>query len=782
MHVDNMTSNVWLSLLVSSLPDATLVTDQHRNILIANQLFCDLFGIKKSPADLTGYSAGELLSDISGNIADMVTVTNRIFSLYESRKAADGDEVRLKDGRIILRSHRPIQLKEQFIGHLWTYHDETENLRISQQLNEQKTFYEDILNNIPADVAIFSPSHHYLFLNPVAIRDADLRKWLIGKTDADYCIIRGKDMAIAEKRRAIFKKITADRRDHSWEEKLKNRQGEDHYMLRKMSPVYDEQGNLKLIIGYGVDITEQKKIEEQITLSEKKYRDLFNNSQAIICTHDMNGRLLDVNPALCELLGVKATELTGTNIKDVLPDTDLPMFEDMYIPSIVNNKNVKGLFRIIGPAGKRLYLLYQNYYVTLPDQPPYVVAFAQDVTDRIKAEKELKAAKKNTDANAQAKEKFLANMSHEIRTPMSGILGIAALLQKTTLNLEQREYVGLLQDSAQNLLNIINDILDLGKITAGEIVLERIEFDIITKISSILQLFHVSAGDKKLALYFNNQAGSRFPVIGDPTRFTQILNNLLSNAIKFTHAGSIELYAGIEDENEEEAILHFYVKDSGIGIDENKLIQIFQPFTQAYADTTRKYGGTGLGLAITQNLIELQQGQIWVESKPKKGSTFHFVITYSKPPRSMKAVVETDISKPVRVSNQLGQLKVLLAEDNDINQLLAKSILQYWGFETKVATNGNEALHLLKQENFDIILMDIQMPEKSGIEAAEEIRALPDPVKNQVPIIALTANALKGEEIRYFAAGMNDYLTKPFNEHELYTVITRVYQSKRNSS
>ncbi|RFM29440.1 PAS domain S-box protein [Deminuibacter soli] len=780
MQVDKNLSDIWLHALVSSLPDATMITDQHRNILILNQLFCDLFGIKQAPEELAGYNSSDLLAEHGGILSDLANVASRLLNLYETRQQADGDILRLRDGRIIVRSHRPIHIKDHFIGHLWSYQDETEKIRITDQLKEQKAFYEDILNNIPADIAIFSPTHHYLYMNPIAISDADLRKWLIGKTDADYCIMRGKDMAIAEKRRAIFKKITADKCEHSWEERLINKKGEESYHLRRMSPVYDEAGALKLIIGYGMDITGRKKIEEQILLSERRYRDLFNYSQAMICTHDMEGRLLEVNPAFCETLELTETQLTGSLLQSLIPDSDKSMFEDIYLPSIINNKKAKGLFRMLTASGRRLYLLYQNYYVNHPDQPPYVVAFAQDVTDRIKAEKELKAAKKTTDENARAKEKFLANMSHEIRTPMSGILGITALLQKTLLNNEQQGYVNLLNDSAQNLLNIINDILDLGKITAGEIVLEKIEFDIITKISSTLKLFQVNAADKKLALYFDNQIGNRYTVTGDPTRFTQILNNLLSNAIKFTHSGSIELYAGIEEETDDEAVLHFYVKDSGIGIDENKLIQIFQPFTQAYAETTRKYGGTGLGLAITQNLIELQQGQIWVESKPRKGSTFHFTITYAKPGNTMAQSLNTSVSRPSRVSNQLGQLKVLLAEDNDINQLLAKSILQYWGFETKVATNGNEAVQLVRKEQFDIILMDIQMPEKSGIEAAMEIRAMADKQKQQIPIIALTANALKGEEMKYFAAGMNDYLTKPFNEHELYTVITRVYQSKRN--
>ena len=781
-HVKNavsaeaVTASQWLQMLVSSLPKATLITDQHRNIIITNQQFCDLFHITKTPDQLVGLSTLDLLEEYSNTIEDLGQVMDKVHKLYNTRQPASNDELHMKDGRILLRDHRPIYLQDHFIGHLWSYSDETEKINSARLIQEQKKFYEDILNNVPADIAVFSPAHHYLYLNPIAIRDEDLRKWLIGKTDVDYCLYRGKDLALAEKRQAIFKKITEEKRTHTWEEKVLNRKGEEEYHLRRMSPIYDETGKLKLLIGYGLDITEQKKIETQGKLSERRYKDLFNYSQAFICTHDLQGKLLEVNPALCEAMELTPDEIIGSNLKSLLPEEDQPLFDDFYIPAILNNKKVKGLFCAIKKSGRKAYLLYQNYKVELPNQEPYVVAFAQDVTERIRAERQLKEAKKVTEETARTKEKFLANMSHEIRTPMNGILGITALLQKTKLDKEQYSFLQMIQDSAQNLLNIINDILDLEKIRSGEIVLEKIEFDIAAKLQSALQLFQVEANRKNLLLKLDSHIGNSYPVTGDPTRFTQILNNLLSNAIKFTPAGTITLYAGIENETEKETLLHFYVQDNGIGIEENKLIKIFQPFTQAYAETTRKYGGTGLGLAITKNLIELQKGQVWVESQVKKGSIFHFTIRYAKATPSEQPQDKTIVNEPVK--NKLGKLKILLAEDNEINLLLARSILQYWGFEARVAVNGNEVIRLMQEEDFDIVLMDIQMPEKSGIDAAREIRAMTDPVKNSVPIIALTANALKGEEQKYFAVGMNDYLTKPFTEKELYTVIDRVYQPK----
>jgi PAS domain S-box-containing protein len=765
-------NSLWLNALIANLPQAILFVDDTQKIIITNTQFCRLFNIKRKPDDLRGESFGELFVELSSVFEDPANIIVRINNLTSAKKPSLKEHLHLVDGRILTRDYMPISVEGEFAGHMWTFADDTEKIKADILLNEQKAFYEDVLNNLPSDIAVFSPEHKYLFLNPVAVKDAELRKWLVGKTDVDYCLLRGKDMSLAEKRRNIFKHITESKKELQWEEKIINKQGEVEHHLRKMSPIYDENEQLKLIIGYGVNITERKIIEEKIQLSEKRYRDLFNYSQAIICTHDMQGNFLSVNPALLDIFGYSEEEVVGKNLKDFLLPEDRSSFDEMYLTSIITNNKVKGLFRILHKSGRKIYLLYQNYKVAeSSDGEAYIIAFAQDVTDRIKAEKQLKEAKKVTEQTAKTKERFLANMSHEIRTPMNGILGITSLLLKTEMKDDQREYLNIVQDSAQNLLTIINDILDLEKVATGKVELEHIAFNIIHKLQTIVKLFEVNSNSKGVKLSLENHVGERLNVAGDPTRFNQIMNNLISNAIKFTDEGSIKIIVDKEKETEQFITLRFAVKDSGIGIDEDKLVKIFQPFTQAYPETSRKYGGTGLGLAITKNLIELQGGTIWVDSKPRKGSTFYFSITYQKCKEEDMQLVNP-IDKPVR--NDLGRLRVLLAEDNEVNQLLAKSILQYWGFDSEIATTGNEVLQWLNKENFDVILMDIQMPEKSGLEAAKEIRNLPDAKKRNIPIIALTANALKGEEKKYMAVGMNDYLTKPFKENELYEVISKV--------
>lgn len=771
-------NKAFLSGLVANLPNALLITDENRKLIIINQQFCEMFSLSESPEELIGKTGFEILEKLKDKLVDFETQKNEINEVAGNKESVFDKEMQLLNGRIVKRDYVPIKHDDIFLGHIWLFKDETEKIIAQQEVRKQKEFYEGILNNLPADIAVFSPEHKYLFLNPVAVKDPELRKWMIDKTDIDYCILKGKDLSMAERRRSIYNKVIQTRKNVEWEETIINREGKEEFHLRKMSPVYDKKGELKMLIGYGIDITEVKKIQQQITLSEKRYRDLFSYSQAIICTHDMQGNLLTVNPSLCEVLEYDESEVVGRNLKDFLPEEDKIIFDEIYLQNIPVTRKLKGLFRVITKSGRRAYLLYQNYCVEEENNAePYVIAFSQDVTDRIKMEKELKAAKKVTEETAKAKERFLANMSHEIRTPMNGIIGITDLLLKTKLSEEQETYLKIIEDSAQNLLNIINDILDLEKISAGHISLELLPVNINARLNSIIQFFQYTAKQKSLDLVLKNNLPKHLTVLADPTRIRQIFNNLISNAIKFTHTGTITVNANIKQETEKTIELHFSVEDSGIGIERDKLLQIFQPFTQAYPETSRIYGGTGLGLAITKNLIELQKGSIWVESEHGSGSTFHFTVEYEKTADVEEA---SDTFNYDITGRPLTGLKVLIAEDNEVNQFLIRNILEQWGMQVFIAANGQKAVDLVKQNEFALILMDIQMPVLNGLDATRNIRQMDDPKKSKTPVIALTANALKGEELRYFEVGMNDFLIKPFKEHELFNIVQKVLNLNLN--
>ena len=631
----------------------------------------------------------------------------------------------------------------------------------------QRDFYEEILNFIPSDIVVMDTDGRYLFLNPVAVKDPVMRNWLIGKTDKDYFIKSGKDAAVADHRKTLFQELMQTKQQVEWEEEMTDKNGEKEILLRKMFPVPDEQGIIKMIIGYGINITERKKIEEQVFRSEKRYRDLFNYSQALICTHELNGRILSTNPAILHAMQYTEAEMIGKSIKDFIPFEQQDRFEKNYLDIINKNGKSQGVFSVLSKTGKKIYLLYQNYKVEEPGLEPYIIGFSQDITQRILAEQELMHAKKITEDSAAAKKAFLANMSHEIRTPMNGILGIAAVMAKTVLDKEQQNYLGMIQDSAGNLLAIVNDILDLEKIEAGKMQLEEIPFNITDKISTVIRSFNFKAEEKGISLTHKNQLPQSLQVNGDPYRLVQILNNFLSNALKFTGQGRITLDTHIKFDKEDWMAIEFIIEDTGIGIPDDKLKAIFTPFVQASLNTTRKYGGTGLGLSICKNLIEMQGGELWVESRINEGTTFRFILPYKKHEAPLM-----ENTPPLAFNYAiLGKRRILVAEDVELNQFLAKHIMQAWGFEVIIAENGRKAIALLEENDFDLVLMDIQMPEMDGISATQYIRQMQDVKKAAIPIIALTANALKGDSDIYIKAGMNDYLSKPFTEASLFKVI-----------
>jgi len=634
----------------------------------------------------------------------------------------------------------------------------------------QSHFFENILNMVPAEIIVADADYRFLYANASAMPDQHMREWMIGKTNEEYCQYAGRPAAMARARRMVFEKARRTRRVVEWAESAQDSEGVVQHFLHRVYPVFDEGGQLQQVIIYVVRITETKEFEEKVQLSEKRYRDLFNHSQALICTHHLNGKLLSVNPAICKVLGFEEGEMLGRSIQEFVPEKHRARFEEEYLRRIGASENaVSGEFCVLSKQGDEIYLLYKNFRMDEPGSEPYVIGFSQDITDRINMEKELRITKQLTDDIARAKESFLAHMSHEIRTPMNGILGIASLLNKTRLDAQQRNYLQLIQESANNLLVIVNDILDLEKIVAGKLQLEQIPFKIVDKIATTIQSFIYRAEEKELGLIFQNAIPGDLVVKGDPYRLSQVLNNILSNALKFTNEGHINISTGIREHNGEEVVVEITIQDTGIGIGKEQLRTIFEPFEQADATISRKYGGTGLGLTISKNMVEMQGGELLVHSEEGKGSAFTIRVPYQL---SIEAMQENEVSQEIDYKS-LGHRKVLVAEDVELNQYLARHILESWDFEVVIANNGKEALEALEKSSFDCILMDVQMPEMDGIEATQHVRRLPDPVKAGIPIIALTANALKGDSEKYLAAGMTDYLAKPFDEARLFRVISR---------
>lgn len=383
-------------------------------------------------------------------------------------------------------------------------------------------------------------------------------------------------------------------------------------------------------------------------------------------------------------------------------------------------------------------------------------------------EEELKKARDDAEKMSRTKGEFLANMSHEIRTPMNGVIGTLQLLEDTSLTESQREYVSIAYKSADSLLSILNDILDLSKIEAGKLEFEAIPFDLREVVKDVVAL-HASKAEQ-MGIYLNSDIDETVPkkVIGDPTRMRQVMVNLISNAIKFTSEGGVSIRVKLKLKDEKDALIRVEVKDTGIGIPENKHQKLFLAFSQADGSTTRKHGGSGLGLTIVRQLVEMMKGNLGIESEVGKGSKFWFVVPLSiARDDQLLPVPLTEVAKPVVLAG-----KVLLVEDNPINQMVARKMLEKIGLESVLAENGKQALQCLQREKFDAVLMDCQMPEMDGFEATEIWREQEQLSSNsRVPIIAMTANVMQGDRERCLSSGMDDYLGKPVRQAELGSIL-----------
>ncbi|MBO9701110.1 MAG: response regulator [Sporocytophaga sp.] len=403
-----------------------------------------------------------------------------------------------------------------------------------------------------------------------------------------------------------------------------------------------------------------------------------------------------------------------------------------------------------------------------PDLGKVLLCYSIDVSKQKQTSETLKKEKEHAEASSKAKEQFISVISHEIRTPMNTVVGMTNLLLQSQHYPEQRDYLNALKASSDNLLAIVNDILDLSKIESGKIFFEETDFSLRNLLENLKKTFAFKAAEKNVLITLKVSNDIPIYLKGDPFRLNQILLNLISNSVKFTEVGTIDIMVDLIDSSPKEVHILFTIKDTGIGIPENKLSLIFESFTQADHDISRKYGGTGLGLTITKKLIELQGGNIGVESKVKEGSKFIFNLKFST---SQKTKITTPSESFVNKFQGLDLLKLLIVEDNKMNQLVVLKFLEKQNIQADIAENGTQALDLLKNKEYDLILMDIQMPGMDGYQVSEQIRKEFPAPKNSIPIIALTAMALSEVQEKIKVYGINDYILKPFSPDNLFSKI-----------
>lgn len=529
------------------------------------------------------------------------------------------------------------------------------------------------------------------------------------------------------------------------------------------------------------DITEKKYAEKLLAEAEKELKakqdEYKNRLQAIldympmiVYLKDMQGRFMMVNQQFHEVFNTTDSEVIGKttlNVHRSEESADRFLAADEEIKHSLQPVEVEDV--ILTKDGERHMAIVKFPLLDKQGQVFAISAVGKDITENIRYQQQLIEARERAEKAEQLQEEFLANMSHEIRTPMNGIIGMTDLMETTLLNGEQKEYLRLVKESSQLLLSLINDILDLSKIKAGRMTLEYIDYSLEDTVDAVIAPFTLKAKEKGISII--KTVSNEIPfIIGDQHKLVQILNNLLSNAVKFTEKGSVSVSIVTKANDDDSLQLYCTIEDSGIGIAEENIEDVFQSFVQAGSDMVRRFGGTGLGLAITKRLVELQGGQIFVSSELGKGTAFHFHFPVKRSTLLEKTIDDASIQTSIDTIS-LRQKRILLIEDNPVNQKVTFLMLHKAGMLVDIANHGKEAIQFLEEgRSYDLIITDLQMPEMDGFQATQHIRTQ---LRLQLPIIAMTASALRNEKEKCLQLGMNEYLTKPFAPNVLFYHLKR---------
>ncbi|MBL0095758.1 MAG: PAS domain-containing protein [Bacteroidetes bacterium] len=653
--------------------------------------------------------------------------------------------------------------------------DVTERMLNEQRLrlNEQRLFEAQELSHsgswevtiLPEFSSVWSPGMYKMWdLDP---EDA------IPQSEEFYNCVSVEDRELV---RSAFGKLVSSGDTIQVQYKVITRLNNEKVFFTNGKAIKDTLGRVEKIYGTNTDITISKATEEKLRRSEQSLLQAQKIAKLGSWHFDMRNHQMVWTEGMYHIwerdLNLPSPDLA--EIRSTIHPDDIEQFEEAMMMTKTTIEEEILEFRIMLPQGNLKHVEGRGRVMRDEKGVPFMLfGTVIDINERKLVEDELIRARVQAEESSKAKEYFLANISHELRTPLNGILGMSRLLQKSVLSTTQREYMDVLHQTAENLLVIINDVLDFAKIDAGKLSLEEIIFDPARVSDTAINLQLFKAEEKDISLRHLHEGSAPLPlVMGDPYRLNQILLNLLNNAIKFTNSGEVVLTHKVMEESEHHIKILFSVKDTGIGIPVHLQSQIFESFTQADPFNMQQ-GGVGLGLTISKSLVERQGGNIWVESEPDVGSNFQFYITYKKADGKSLSVTE----KQLEVIN-LGTLHLLLAEDNKVNLFITEAMLRDWGFKVDIAMNGEEAVELARNNNYDLILMDIQMPVKNGLEATREIRQFKDQRKAGIPIIAITANTGKQAHRQFLTEGMNDWVIKPFKEETLYKRIARHIRGK----
>lgn len=759
-----------VSAILETMLDGVLSIGTDGKILSVNPAACDMFGAK-APSELVDLKICDLLPDTENSDLPFECCNKGTRPLEIAAAGMRFESV----GKRMDGYETPVELSltKSRSGSTDIYtailRDLTAQKAAAEKLKQAETRLVDAIESLPDGFVLYDADDRLVLCNSkykeFYNRSADLIE--IGKKFED--IIRGG-----------AKRGQYQVSDHVLEEWVALRMERHRNPGAPMEQHLDDGRWLRVIesrtsegglVGFRVDITELKKREEELRRSQDLLRNVVDASFDGVIVMNGEGIVLDFSPAAEDVFGWSANEIIGQKMSDyIIPekyrqmhDTGLERFlETGEGPVLGKRIEIEGLHK----EGNEMIVELAIRH-TKGAEGPLFLGYVRDITERKAADAALRDAKEKAEAANEAKAKFLAMMSHEIRTPMNGVLGILSLLRDTDLDPSQKAYVKTARESGRSLLELINDILDFSKLEAGRMELEHAPFRLNTLVKSVMDLFKPTAQDKGLGLFLNYPDNVPVHVVGDAGRLRQVVLNLVSNAIKFTEIGSVEITVAIASEDERRPTFRFSVKDTGIGIPKDKHESLFAEFVTVDSSYTKKQGGTGLGLAICNQITQLMDGELTVESLPGAGSTFHFAIPIEL------ADDQTAVDEPSHENPETDfpeGLVILLAEDNATNQIVVSHTLENAGCDIDIANNGKEAVQAAQKRDYDCILMDISMPEMDGLEASKLIK---NGRRNATtPIVALTAYSLRGDRERFIAAGMTDFLAKPVEKEDLLACIS----------
>lgn len=789
-----------------------LLAEEARDIILFVGLNGEIIEANRAAQLAYGYTYKELIRKTIYDLrADLVTLVS------EQMENADKEGVlfetihRRKDGTTF-----PVEVSSRgaIIGTqrilLSIIRDVTDRKLSEKELEEQEQFSENLLFNSTAPTFVLDPQHNILMWNK-ALEDITGIKAIdvIGTNNhwkafykyprpciADFVIEKNLKGYSAEYEKYSFTERGNGMHGEDW---FNNLYGVNRYLVGDAAPIYNSEGGLVAVIETVRDMTDYKIAENQLRRSEIRYRRLIENNPLgiIVCNDD--GEIVDCNPAMFYMFESEARNLiTAMNMLRSPAMTESGI-SNSFRECMESGKLVVAEHLYRSPSGQAVYM--RLHLTPIRDRLGAITGVqgvVEDFTEKKTVEEELKKAKEAAEVANKAKSQFLANMSHEIRTPMNGIIGMTDLTLGTQLDREQREYLEMVKTSADSLLKIINDILDFSKIEAGKLDFEEAAFDLRHTVEKSVEALTVISHEKGIALNYMIDHNIPQMLIGDRNRLRQVLINLVGNAVKFTDAGIIQIlvervnplvaeadkyYLTSVNEGPEHCHLKFYVRDTGVGIPADKVGLLFKSFSQIDNSSTRKYGGTGLGLTISKQIVEMMGGSIWLEVSDQRGSTFCFTATFPVQYEEKEDVnfyyltADTEIPEELVAATALSrEVNILLAEDNLVNQKLATALIHKMGWKVTAVSNGIEALEQLKENSYDMILMDAQMPVMDGFETTRKIRA--SGIK--IPIVALTAYAVKGDREKCLDAGMDYYLSKPLQKDQLYAVIHQITEHPAN--